>query len=424
LAFDTIVLGAGPAGIGAAIRLGKRAIVLERAPQLAGLSRTIVLEGAVFDLGGHSFHTPHEAIRRLVFDALPMEQQRRSAWCLVDKSWIAYPFQQHFTELPDAALRAACARGLAAAQDWRAAPDFDAYLDLRFGAGIADAFMRPYNTKLWGNNLARMSADWTDERVAAPKGTKQRFNEKDGLRSPLQADTDIAYPASGGYDEIFRALSRQIADLRLGQAAVRIDPIKRTLQTSLGEVLRWRQIVSTLPLPDLLAALPNVPAEISASVAGLEALPVWLVMVVLEGQGQVERQRVYCAGNELPGHKTVFNNTSSTWLRQQSRHGILIEVAGNKAHDAAALTESTIDGLAKTGLISHASEVRRVEVMQIPFGYPVPTHNRASTVRKVREWLGQQGISIAGRFAEWAYINADEALTRGLAIGETLAEAD
>ena len=54
MAFDTIVLGAGPAGIGAAIRLGKRAIVLERAPHLAGLSRTIVLEGAVFDLGGHS----------------------------------------------------------------------------------------------------------------------------------------------------------------------------------------------------------------------------------------------------------------------------------------------------------------------------------------------------------------------------------
>ena len=62
--------------------------------------------------------------------------------------------------------------------------------------------------------------------------------------------------------------------------------------------------------------------------------------------------------------------------------------------------------------------------MQVPFGYPVPTHNRASTVRKVREWLGEQGISIAGRFAEWAYINADEALARGLAIGEKLAEAD
>ena len=83
-----------------------------------------------------------------MFDALPMEQQRRSAWCLVDGSWIAYPFQKHFTELPDEAVRAACARGLAAAQDWRAAPNFDVYLDLSFSAEIVDAFLRPYNAKI------------------------------------------------------------------------------------------------------------------------------------------------------------------------------------------------------------------------------------------------------------------------------------
>jgi len=28
--------------------------------------------------------------------------------------------------------------------------NFDSYLDLRFGVGIAEAFLRPYNTKLWG----------------------------------------------------------------------------------------------------------------------------------------------------------------------------------------------------------------------------------------------------------------------------------
>jgi len=70
--------------------------VLERSPEVAGLCRTVELDGAVFDIGGHSFHTPHEKVRRLVFDAMPMEQQRRDAWCLVGRSWIAYPFQQHF----------------------------------------------------------------------------------------------------------------------------------------------------------------------------------------------------------------------------------------------------------------------------------------------------------------------------------------
>lgn len=422
LVADTIVLGAGPAGIGAAITLGKRAIVLERSTEVAGLSATIELDGAVFDLGGHSFHTPHEKVRRLVFDALPMEQQRREAWCLVAGSWIAYPFQQHFSALPDPALRASCAQGLAAAGGWRDASDFDSYLDLRFGAGIADAFLRPYNAKLWGADLARMSADWTTERVAAPVGTEQRFDEKGGLRKPLQPDTTIAYPAQSGYGAIFRTLARRLNDLRLGRAAVQIDPQRRTLKTNLGETLAWRQIVSTVPLPALLAMLPAVPKEIAAGVATLEALPVNLVMVVLEGRGQLTRQRIYCAGNELPGHKVVFNNTSSVWLREMPRHGILVEVAGGKKYDPEILAERTVTDLVATGLIDRVSAVRRVEVTHLELGYPVPTHARASTLRGVRAWLGEQGIAIAGRFAEWAYINADEALARGMAIGDTLVD--
>jgi len=39
--------------------------VLEGATEVAGLSRSLVLDGAVFDLGGHSFHTPHPVVREL-----------------------------------------------------------------------------------------------------------------------------------------------------------------------------------------------------------------------------------------------------------------------------------------------------------------------------------------------------------------------
>lgn len=418
---DTIILGAGPAGIGAALGLGPRGMVLERASEVAGLSRSVVRDGAVFDLGGHSFHTPHERVRKLVFDALPMEEQRREAWCLVAGSWIEYPFQQHFADLPDPALREACARGLAAAGDWRQARDFDSYLDLRFGAGIADAFLRPYNVKLWGDDLARLSARWTEQRVAAPAGAEQRFDHSGGVRAPLQKDTTVAYPARGGFGEIFTALARRLPHLRLGEECLSIDPARRTLRTSTGAVLNWRRIVSTVPLPALMAMLPHAPAEIVQAVASLEALPVDLVMVVLEGRGQVGRQRVYCAGDELSGHKTVFNNTSSTWLREQPRHGILMEVAGGRAYDPATLARDTVAGLVRTGLIGRASEVRRTDVVRLPLGYPVPTHASAPTIRAVRAWLEDQGIAIAGRFAEWAYINADEALARGVAIGEQLA---
>lgn len=420
---DAIVLGAGPAGIGAGLSLGRRAIVLERGPEVGGLCGTIELDGAVFDLGGHSFHTPHAEVRRLVFDALPMEEQRRQAWCLVGDAWINYPFQRHFGDLPDSTLREACAGDLAAAGDCGGASHFDEYLDMRFGRAIADAFLRPYNTKLWGAQLSRLSTDWTGERLAAGAGTSQRFAERGGQRLPLQHDTTIAYPARGGYGEIFRTLARRLHDLRLADAATRIDLTDRTLQTSSGMRLPWRHIVSTLPLPALLGLFEEVPAEVSEAVAALEALPVSLVMVVLEGRGRLDRQRVYSAGAELPGHKLVFNHTSSEWLRNKPRHGIQIEVAGSAAVAPDELVRRTADRLVATGLIDSASQIRRIEIARLAMGYPVPTHARAASIAKVRDWLGQHDISIVGRFAEWAYINADEALARGLKVGAEIARA-
>src|ERR1043166_10150688 len=81
---DTIIIGAGPAGLGAALALGDSATVLESRETVGGLCDTVTLDGALFDLGGHSFSTPHPAIRRLVFDALQMEEQKRDAWCWVN----------------------------------------------------------------------------------------------------------------------------------------------------------------------------------------------------------------------------------------------------------------------------------------------------------------------------------------------------
>jgi protoporphyrinogen oxidase len=71
--------------LGAALALGDSAIVLESRETAGGLCGTVTLDGAIFDLGGHSFHTPHSAIRQLLFDALEMEEQIAGGFTLCKK---------------------------------------------------------------------------------------------------------------------------------------------------------------------------------------------------------------------------------------------------------------------------------------------------------------------------------------------------
>jgi protoporphyrinogen oxidase len=425
---DTIVIGAGPAGLGAALALGDSAVVLESRKTVAGLCGSLRLDGAIFDLGGHSFTTPHPAIRRLVFDALEMEEQKRDAWCWLNGEWVRYPFQQHFSELADPDCRHECQIGLAAANGWREAANFDEYLDRRFGRGITELFMRPYNRKLWGADLTRLDTDWVAERVAAPVGTEESCMSKNGHRSALSKDVVIAYPAKGGYGEIFQALAQRVADLRLGQSVTSIDPRTSTLRTASGETASWRRLISTLPLPTLLRLIPNVPAAISSVISALEALPITLVMLVLDGRHETRRQRIYCPDENIIGHKIVLNHNSSRWLRALPRHGVQVELSEcspfSRCANAKTLVNDVVAGLLRMAVIPSPGCVRRTKVLRIPLGYPLQTHSRSNIVALAQHWLSEHHIYTVGRFGEWAYINSDEALYRGHGLGMKLAMSE
>jgi protoporphyrinogen oxidase len=95
--------------------------------------------------------------------------------------------------------------------------------------------MRPYKRKLWAADLTRLNAEWVAERVAAPVGTAESSMSESRRRAPLPKEAVIAYPAKGGYGEIFQALARRVADLRFRQCVTSIDPPTSTLRTTNGE---------------------------------------------------------------------------------------------------------------------------------------------------------------------------------------------
>jgi protoporphyrinogen oxidase len=420
----TLVIGAGPAGIGAALSLGDAALVLERGPDAGGLCATVTLEGAVFDLGGHSFHTPHREVRELVFGALTMEEYRRDAWCYVKGEWIAYPFQRHFAQLRDAEVVEQCRAGLEERDASRDARNFDEHLERRHGAGIARHFLRPYNEKLWGRDLTRLDSAWAAERVPGAVGTAAPA-QSDAARTPLQSDTRIAYPARGGFGEIYRALAARVPHLSFGETVAGIDPGARRAVTGKGDSIAWKHLVSTLPLPALLAMLPGVPESLRKGVAELVAVPLALVLVAIAGPLRTRRQRVYCADGEFPGHKVVINHNSSAFLRALPHHGILVEVsAANAAHaDDDALVGEAVRGLRSMGLLEPTDDIAATRVIRLACGYPVPTHARAQVVEEATRWLAERHIHSVGRWGEWAYINSDEALHRGMRLGAALAGA-
>src|SRR5271156_6586581 len=72
-----IIIGAGPAGLTAALELLRRTgiqpILLEASDAIGGISRTIQYKGNRMDIGGHRFFSKSDRVMQWWLDIMPLE---------------------------------------------------------------------------------------------------------------------------------------------------------------------------------------------------------------------------------------------------------------------------------------------------------------------------------------------------------------
>jgi protoporphyrinogen oxidase len=103
-----IIIGAGPAGLTAALELLRRTnirpIVLEASDEIGGISRTIRYKGYRMDIGGHRFFSKSDRVMRWWIDLMPPEAE-------VD-TVISYQGRQRVVEIPVAQQEEPPLRGM------------------------------------------------------------------------------------------------------------------------------------------------------------------------------------------------------------------------------------------------------------------------------------------------------------------------
>lgn len=421
-----LIIGAGPSGIGAGLILQNDCKILEASTSVGGFSRSIEIKGAIFDYGGHSFHTPHPEVRDLVFNSLDMYSQKRNAVCYSHGKVIPYPFQKNFRQLDDEKVIAECAAGLDNLPqdvDKSQFDNFEEFIIKRFGDGIAEHFMLPYNRKLWGRDLSRMAADWTASRVAAPEGVKEKFDLTGGKRKPLQADTEVAYPAKGGFGEIYNAIGKRLKDVEFNKRITKVDPKSKTVYASDGSSYKYENLVSSISIVDFLPMIEGVPQRILDLTKELDYLSMTLGLVVINHPVDTDIQRFYSADPTIASHKTAINHNSSDYLRGLKNHGIMMEISTGPEKQLYRndMEQWIVDSLLDLGAIKSSNEVEEIQIHNVKYSYPVPTKDRNTLMNEIKEWLAENDIYTLGRFGEWAYINSDKAIFHGLELGKFLA---
>jgi len=420
---EVLIIGAGPTGLAFSYSYGGRSRVLEKSGEVGGLCRSIEFGGGVFDIGGHSFHSPHPEVTGLVERLMEgrWHTQRRDARVLFDGRLIDYPFQRHFDQISDPAIAAECRETQRDPDATVKAENFEEWIVERFGAGVARHFMLPYNRKLWARDLKGMSCEWVQERIAG--GEPVGVRRGDRARQPLSAQSEVAYPADGGFVEIFRAMARYCGPFEFGQEIYDVDAKARTAHSANGGSWAWDRLVSTMPLPALLRAIRDCPQDLISEADRLEFVSLKVLLVLVGKRLEDEPQRVYVADPQAPPHKIAFNHASSPSLRGRSQHAIMCEIAHSLQQPPAAdseLERATLEWLVESRLIASLGDVAESRFVDVDYGYPVYTHDRPAIVRKIRAYLEPLGIFTIGRFGGWEYLNSDACIKQGASLASRL----
>ncbi len=293
-----VILGGGPAGVGAAYYLRKqgRAAVtlLERQAVVGGNAGSFELAGLRVDYGSHRLHSACDPailsdIRSLL-DGELLTRPRQGRIRLRNR-WLQFPLKPVDLVLRlDRGFAAGAALDMVRRQLPGGPPTGDTFasvLRANLGPTICEHFYFPYARKIWGRQPDELSAIQARKRVTA--GSFSRLLRR-VFRPP--GSGQFYYPRNG-YGQISEAFAdaavRMGAELLLGWSAtgLRVGADGRwTVTTTRAD--ESREIVadhvwSTIPTP-LLARMvtPAAPPEVEEAARGISYRAMVLVYITLD----------------------------------------------------------------------------------------------------------------------------------------------
>jgi protoporphyrinogen oxidase len=434
-----IILGAGPAGLGAAYYLNKFGhaewCLFERNSHVGGLSSSFVNdEGFTWDIGGHVLFSHYEYFDKAVDEALGDDYYNhlRESMIRILNTWVPYPFQNNIRYLP-ADVLALCLDGL---RNVRSNPaktvNFREWMDAIFGEGIVRYFMEPYNRKVWGVPLETMDKKWLGERVSMvdlARIVRNIAEQRDDVN--WGPNNRFKFPKSGGTGAIFEGIARAFHErIAFEHDLVAVDMKAKEVTFSNSRKVQYDILINTTPLDCFIQKCVSTPEAVRDAAKDLVHNSGLIVGLGFAGKRVDPKCWMYFPEANTPFYRvTNFFNYSPFNVPEGDTDGyfsLMCETtySTHKPVDRERIIEDTIQGLINTGMITEEERSQIVSryLNDIPYSYPVPTLERDHALATIHPWLESHGVYSRGRFGAWKYEvgNMDHSFMQGVEVVERI----
>jgi protoporphyrinogen oxidase len=445
---DTLVIGAGPAGLTTAYSLAKAGhgvIVIEQDKQyVGGISRTVSYKGFLFDIGGHRFFSKSREVVDLWNEILPNDfllRPRLSRIYYAGKFY-AYPLKA-FEALRNLGLwqSIACVASYAYARAFpiRDPKTFHQWMRNEFGERLFSIFFKTYTEKVWGMSCDEISADWAAQRIKGLnlwKALADGLRRSLGIKPPRGASTkslieSFRYPRRGP-GMMWEAAARKIEEfggriimdrkferlhLDTTRQIWRVDTISGDGKR---ETFEARNLVSSAPVPELLSALDPAPLTLLHA-RELKYRDFLTVVLISRTQRSWPDNWIYIHDPRVKvGRVQNFRSWSPEMIPDETSTCLGLEYFCREGDALWEMTDKELITLAKHEIstigLMRLEEIADACVVRQKKAYPVYDETYLENVRMIRFEIESRfpGLHLVGRNGMHKYNNQDHAMMTGM----------
>jgi protoporphyrinogen oxidase len=424
------ILGGGISGVALAAHLGEGVEILEKTERIGGLCATVVEEGFTFDAAGpHIMFSKNKEVLNLMIAVLGdnVHQNRRENRIYFKGSLVKYPFENDLAALPKED-NFDCILGYIVNSRANESPvtNLAQWSYVTFGAGISEKYFIPYNEKIWNYDATKIGTEFV-ERIPKPP-------MEDVLKSSIGISTEgylhqlyYSYPTQGGFESIVKAFAERVPGAI--ETNWPVESVERSADgwrvvSSSGEERVYAELVSTIPIHELMKVWKDAPAETRELVAKLRYNSLINILIGCDTDPGHNYTALYVPDPEIPFHRLSFPKAFGSECVPPGGSSIMAEITANAGDGIwempdEELIEKVIDDVERIRFVDRKSIIYK-KAVRFTYGYPVYDLDYRANVTAMRESVAATGLRLLGRFAQFDYINSDVCIERALAMADEL----
>lgn len=374
------------------------------------------MNGFCFDSAVHlSFAS--DIISRDFFNQTPYQTHLPISFNYYHGLWIKHPILNNMYSL-SVDEKVKCIKSFVERECPKEIVNYGQWLRACYGNEITEKFYDIYTKKYWTVEPEKLSISWVGKRLNSPDMEKillGAFTKDTGMDYYVK---EMRYPIGGkGYETFLKPLQKGI-NIIYNKCCEKVDFEKKYVMFHDGTKCYYDNLISSIPLPELIKCSANVPDTIKKSASKLKASRVSIVSMGFRKPNiakclwfYIYDEDIMAARVNSPSKKCKENAPKGcSSLQFEIYHGMDEIINKNE------IISNTKYALKKMKLCEE-EDILFMDYRLIPYGNVIFEREMENDRDAVKGWLDRYNVKLIGRFGEWDYLWSDQSYLSGYKVG-------